>query len=114
MGEGGEMMRSLTTKEFCARPDLLLAEGDLVLTADGAATAIVIGLHDEEDAAELERLIRRARSPANPAADTLQTRHRSPRRRTSCRCSPGFQPGLTPGRKRPGPARHIACPAPWS
>ena len=58
------MMRSLTTKEFCARPDLLLAEGDLVLTADGAAIALVIGLHDQEDAAELVRLIRRARAEA--------------------------------------------------
>jgi hypothetical protein len=57
-------MRSLTTKEFCARPDLLLAEGDLVLTADGAAIALVIGLHDQEDAAELVRLIRRARAEA--------------------------------------------------
>ena len=54
-------MRFLTAEEFCARPKLA-AERDVVLTNGGAPFAMVVGLHDEEDPAELERLIRRARA----------------------------------------------------
>ena len=56
-------MRLMSIEEFCGRPDLL-AEGDVVLTANDTPIAFLLGLGDEEDAAELERLIRRARAEA--------------------------------------------------
>ena len=56
-------MRFVRTEEFGGHPELI-AEGDVVLTNGGAPVAIVLGLHDEEDPTELERLIRRARAEA--------------------------------------------------
>ncbi|HVG44761.1 MAG TPA: hypothetical protein VM890_08520 [Longimicrobium sp.] len=57
------MIRLVSVDEFCENPEIL-AERDLALSAEGAPFAMVVGLHDEEDPAELSRLIRRARAEA--------------------------------------------------
>jgi hypothetical protein len=73
-GSEREMMRFVSVEELCGRPELV-AEGDLVLTSEGAPIAIVLGLHDEEDPAALERAIRRVRAEA--ALRRIQERARS-------------------------------------
>ena len=54
-------MRSVSTRELCERPEMIITE-DVLLTVDGAPIAMALRLHDGEDAFELERLIRRARA----------------------------------------------------
>jgi hypothetical protein len=67
-------MQSIASEDFFGQPTLL-ADGDIQLTVDGVPIAIVIGLHDGEDAGELEWLIRRARAQA--ALGRIQERAKS-------------------------------------
>lgn len=54
-------MRRVSIEDFCAHPDLV-TDGAVVLTSESAAIGIVLGLHDEEVAGELELLVRHART----------------------------------------------------
>jgi hypothetical protein len=54
-------MRSVSIQELCERAEMVITD-DVLLIVDGTPIAMMLRLHDGEDAIELERLIRCARA----------------------------------------------------